>query len=84
MRTVVAMLLSISMLFVGVTAISESAQQAEDTAMQTNASADAWNLSTEVFGGIGQAGVGIVWFGIAAVVLVALGFLVYAGASGGR
>lgn len=84
-RTSVAGLMAISVLFVGVFAISESAQQSEDTAMNaSNSSADAWNLSVDIFGGIGQAGVGIVWFGIAAVILVALGFLIVAGQSGGR
>ncbi len=84
-RTTVASLLSIVILFVGVFAISESAQQSKGTAMNSsNASADAWNTSVGVFEGMGQASQGIVWFGVAAVVVVALGFLVFAGASGGR
>jgi hypothetical protein len=72
-------------LFVGFTALAEQAGQTEDAAVTngTNASASAFNSTTEVFGGLGQAaGPGIVWMGIAAIILVALGFLVVAGSSG--
>jgi len=83
MRTSVAALGSITILFVGVFAISESAQQSKETALNaSNSSADAYNMSSEVFNGVLQGGGnGIVYFGVAAVVLVALGVLV---ASGGR
>jgi len=85
MRSSVAILLSIVVLFVGVTAISDAALNAEDTAVQngTNQSASAYNMTTEVFGGLTEAAApGLVWFGIGAIILVALGFLVYAGSSG--
>lgn len=86
MRTTVAVLLVIVLLFVGVTAISESAQQSKDTAMNTsNATSDAWNLSTDVFGGTTTAASSaLVYGGIGAIILVALGILVAAGNTGGR
>lgn len=83
MRTSVAALGAITILFVGVTAISEAAQQAKP-ATSTDAANASYNLSVDVFTGIGQAGIGIVWFGVAAVVLVALGLLVAGNPGGGR
>lgn len=83
MRTTVATLLSISVLFVGVIAISESAQQTKPT-LNSSAANTSYNVSVDVLTGLGQAGIGIVWFGIAAVVLVSLGLLVVAGGTGGR
>jgi len=84
-RTSVAGLLAIPLLFIGVTAISESAQQTEQTAVNASAeSHDAYNMSTTVFNDVAQGGgEAIVWFGIAAVIIVAVGFLV-AGGTGGR
>lgn len=85
MRTSVALLGGISILFVGFFAIAEGANQSRDSAVTngTNASEAAWNMADGVFGGIGQAaGPGIVWMGIGAVILVFLGFLVYVGSSG--
>lgn len=84
MRTTVAVLLAITILFVGFTAVSESAQQTEQIALN-NSGGDAWNLSTDVYGGIGEAGSSaLVYGGIGAIVLVSLGVLVAAGNSGGR
>lgn len=85
MRTSVAALGGIVVLFVGFFGLQEAASQSKDAAVTngTNSTSAAWNTSTEVFGGIGQAmGPGVVWMGIAAVILVALGFLVVAGNSG--
>lgn len=82
MRTTVAALGAISFLFVGVTAISESAQQAEPT-IDSEAGNASYQLGVDVFGGVSQAGIGIVWFGVAAIVVVSLGLLVVAG-NGGR
>lgn len=82
-RTSVASLLSITVLFVGVFAVSESAQQHE-SGINSSAAENASNMADGVFNGLFQAGQGIVWFGVAAVVCVALGYLVVAGASGGR
>jgi hypothetical protein len=76
--------MSISVLFVGVFAISESAQQAKP-ALDSPAANSSYQMGVDVFGGMTQGGgQAVVWGGIAAVVLVALGFLVYAGSSGGR
>jgi len=85
MRSSVAILLSIVVLFVGVTAISGAAQDAQGPAVEngTNESAEAYNLTTDVFGGIVEASApAVVWFGVAAFVVIALGFLVFAGNSG--
>lgn len=83
MRVTVAVGLGVLMMFIGVSALSQSAQQAEPTAMNSSGGGDAYNLSTEVFDGIGQAaGPGVVFMGVAAIVLVALGVLVAAGRSG--
>ena len=85
MRTVIGTLGGISVLFVGIFAISQAAQQAKGPAVEngTNATGSAYNTSTEVFGAIGQtAGPGVALMGIAAVILVFLGFLVYVGRSG--
>ena len=86
MRTSVAAVMSISVLFVGVFAISESAQQSKQTALGgSQASSNAYNTGVSVFDGVVQGGgTGIVWFGVAAVVIVALGALVFAGSGGGR
>lgn len=84
LRVTVAVTLAITMLFVGLTAISESAQQAQPALDSTSAN-ESYDLATGVFGGAMQGGAeAIVWFGIAAIVLVALGLLVSAGRSGGR
>lgn len=85
MRSTVAILGGISVLFVGFYGLSESAQQTKDVAVTngTNATSSAYNATTGVFGGIGEAASGgIVWMGIAAIILVALGYLVVAGNSG--
>jgi hypothetical protein len=85
MRATVGILGGISVLFVGFYGLQEQASQTQDAAVTngTNASASAYNTTTEVFGGLGQAaGPGVVWMGIAAVILIALGFLVVAGNSG--
>lgn len=82
-RTSVASLLSIVVLFVGLFAVSESAQQ-HQSGVNSTAGENASSLADGVFGGVFSAGQGIVWFGVAAFVVVALGLLVAAGASGGR
>lgn len=85
MRTVLGVLGSISMLVVGVFALSEQAQQVKDPAVTngTNATESAYNTTSTVVEGVTTAaGPGLVWMGVAAIVLVALGFLVYAGSSG--
>lgn len=84
MRTVISILGGISMLVVGFFALSEMSTNVQETALNgTNGTQDAFNATNGVFEGIGQAaGPGVVWMGIAAVILVFLGFLVYAGRSG--
>lgn len=80
-RTSVAGLMSITVLFVGLYAVSESAEQ-HQSGVNSSAAENASDMADGVFNGIFQAGTGIVWFGVAAFVVVALGFLVYAGAGG--
>lgn len=82
-RTSVAALMSITVLFAGLYAVSESAQQHE-SGINSSAAENASKMADGVFGGIFQAGQGVVWFGVAAVVMVALAFLVYVGTAGGR
>lgn len=85
MRTILAVGASASMLVAGVVALSRAASQVEGTAMNdSTASAEAYNASSEVFGGLATAaGPGVVWMGVGAVVLVSLGILV-ASFGGGR
>lgn len=72
------------MLFVGVIALSEAAQQSETEASSTESGTTAWELGATVFDGIGIASSSAtVFFGVAAVILVALGVLVST-AGGGR
>lgn len=84
MRTSVGVLGGIVILFVGFHGLNRAASGVESTASATgNETQAAFNTSQEVFGGIGQAaGPAIVWMGIAAFILVALGYLVVAGNSG--
>jgi len=85
MRSLMAVLGGIVFLVIGVFGISTIASNTKDAAVNngTNSTSNAWNATTGVFEGITQtAGPALVWAGIAAVVLVALGFLVYAGQSG--
>lgn len=85
MRSLMAVLGGIVFLVIGVFSISTIANSTKDVAIQngTNESAEAYNATTGVLEGLTQtAGPAIVWMGVAAVVLVALGFLVYAGQSG--
>jgi hypothetical protein len=79
MRAVVGLLGGVVMLFIGFQAFNQAAVSTRDTAVVngTNSSAAAWNMSTGVLQGAGQAGSGIVWAAIGGVVLIALGILVF-------
>lgn len=82
MRTTVAILGGITVLFVGFISMSEASQSAGNQSLN-GSEADALNTTDQVFNGLGQAfGPGIVWMGIAAVILIFLGYLVVAGRSG--
>lgn len=79
LRAMLAVGLVVSVLFVGVTAISQSAQQHDAT---TNAGNESAALADGVYDGLGQAaGPALVFGGIAAVIVVALGILLSAGRS---
>lgn len=85
MRVIEAVGMAVTMLVIGFFALSEAAQQTKDAAVTngTNSTSTAWNASTEIFGGLGEAaGPAVVFMGVAAIIAVALGFLVIAGRSG--
>lgn len=84
-RSTLGILGGITMLFIGVIAVSQAAQQSESTAMNsTNGGAAAWNATTGVVEGLGQAaGPAVVYGGVAAVILIACGLL-YAATAGAR
>lgn len=83
-RASVAILGGITMLFVGFIAVSNAAQSAQPNAMNGSQNAqDAYNATEGVFNGLGQAmGPGVVWMGVAAFVMIALGYLYLASQSG--
>ena len=85
MRALAGVAIVIVIVFIGLIAISTAAQQSKDAAVinGTNASADAWNATTDVTEGIGEsAGTLLVYGGIGAALIVALGFAVKAAGSG--
>jgi hypothetical protein len=87
MRVTVALLGSITLFFVGGFAIAEAASQSYDPAVVngTNATAAAWNTTEGVMSGVLTAGSGaVVWAGVAAVVMVALLWLVLSFGGGRR
>lgn len=78
LRAFLAVILAIVIVFIGLTAISYQAQSVEDAAVTngTNETAEAYNLTTDVYEGVGDALPGIlVYGGIGVLVLLALGFL---------
>jgi hypothetical protein len=85
MRTSVGILGGITVLFVGFMALAESAGQTQSTAYGAGDSASsAWNMTNQIFAGAGEAAApAIVWMGVGAFILVALGLLL-AGAGGAR
>jgi len=85
MRTYLAVVLAIVILFVGLPAVQQSADTSEDAAIAngTDASAEAHNMTTELYDNYGlAAGQMLVYGGIGATVLVAIGVLYKSG--GGR
>jgi len=79
MRSVVGLLGGVVILFIGFQAFNQAAVNTRDTAVVngTNSSAAAWNMTTGVLQGSGQAGSGIVFAAVGGVVIVALGVLVF-------
>jgi hypothetical protein len=87
MRSSIALLGGTVILFIGIIGIGRSADLAYDPAVTngTNSSAAAYNMSQGVFEGIGTAAApAVVWAGVAALVLLALGLLVSVSRGGGR
>jgi hypothetical protein len=85
MRAILAVVLTIVILFAGVYALSFQSQSVEDAAVAngTNETAEAYNLTNDVYEGLTEVGSGaVVWMGAGVVVLLGLGFLVVGGRSG--
>lgn len=83
MRSIIALAGGAGGLLLGLWAISLQAQAVEPT-LNSSAANATYNVSISVYEGVGTAGgTAVVWFGVAAVVLVACGVLVKA-ARGGR
>lgn len=85
MRTTVSVGMAVVMALVGIQAIGTQASSSRDAAVVngTNESAAAWNMSTQLFSGVGQTlAPTLVFGGVAAIVVVSLGMLVAAGRSG--
>jgi hypothetical protein len=85
-RASMALLGGVVVLFLGWQALGIAAEGARETAVVngSNESAAVWNMSTGIFEGIGAAASpAIVWGGVAAFILLALGLLV-AVQGGGR
>jgi len=86
MRSTTAILGSIVMLFIGFFGLSYAAENVQTQAVTngTNQSAAAYNTTTAITDGLGQAfAPAVVWMGVAAIILIALGYLVFA-TSGSR
>lgn len=85
MRTTVAIAIAVSVLFLGVTAMSQAAQDAESTGLNASDGGAAYNTSVELFTGLGTVGgQAVVYGGVAAIVLGSIGLLWLAGNSRGR
>jgi hypothetical protein len=85
LRAIVAVVLAIVILFAGVYALSYQSQSVQDAAVTngTNETAEAYNLTNDVYKGIAEVGSGaVVWMGVGTIVLLGLGFVVVAGRSG--
>lgn len=85
MRTIVAVTLAISVFFAGLIAVSQQAQEFDADANTTEATNTSYNTAERVWDGVGGVlSEGMVWFGVAAAVLVGCGALVVASRGGGR
>jgi len=85
MRASIGLLGGIVVLFIGIQALGQAGKSAEPAVNNSSVSTQAaYNMSTGIFEGIGAAASpAIVWGGIAAFILIALGLLVFA-TGGGR
>lgn len=86
-RASIGILGGITMLFVGWIALNEAADNSYDAAVTngTNSSEMAWNLGQTMFEGVGVGlSEAVVWFGVAAFILISAGFLVSVAGGGGR
>lgn len=82
MRAIVAVLMCITVLGVGFVGISTMSDNAGDAA-STETQNDAKQLADNLFEGVSQPmGVAIVWGGIGAVIMIAVGILAVSGRRG--
>ena len=85
MRTSVGLLGGVIMLFVGLRGLSLAGQRSQDHAYNSsNASAEAWNTTSQIFSGVGEGAFGG-WalMAIAAFLLIATATALTAARSGG-
>lgn len=84
MRTTLSVMMGVSVLFVGTFALSEAGDQHKDN-LSSSTAENASSVADGVFGGLlSGGGQGIIWFGVAAIILVSLGLLVGVSRGGGR
>lgn len=84
MRSIIAGTAAVSSLLIGFWAISMQAQEAEPGAGASSSTNATWDVGVGVYEGVaGGAAEAVPWFAVAAVVLTACGFLVYAATRGG-
>jgi len=84
MRTSIAVVLAIVMLFTGVTMLSIQSESVQPTVdNSTNQTQDVFNMTNNIYEGVREALTpAVVWMGVIAFVLVASGFLVAVGMRG--
>lgn len=83
MRATVAIVLAIVMLFLGFNALGMQSQDVRpDMANSTNTTTDAYNVTNNVFQGVGTAAsTGLAWLGVGGILALGMGVLL--GAWGG-
>lgn len=83
MRSSVAVLTTLTVILVGVVAISTQANQVDPPADST--ANESYTVAVETYGSVlSTGGPGIVWFGVTAVILIAAGYLVAVASRGDR
>lgn len=84
MRVIVGVAAALSMLFIAVSALSQQSQSAADATNTESANATYDTVNGVIEGVTHGGGEALIWFGVAAIVLVACGLLIAAAAGGGR
>lgn len=86
MRRTVAVVLGVVMLFVGLQALGMQSQEVRpDMNNSTNLTTDTYNATNAIYEGTSKAmSSALTWMGMAGLVMLAGGLLVYVGTTGGR